>query len=53
MTSSPEQPANLKSPKDPADNPDEMRQQGNRNVNRAHQGHDKDYRPSRAVTPMR
>jgi hypothetical protein len=40
--SSPDQPANLKSAKDPADNPDKMGQQGNSKVNTTHQGYQQD-----------
>ena len=40
--SSPDQPANLKSPKDLADNPDKMGQQGNSKVNTTNQGYQQD-----------
>jgi hypothetical protein len=40
--SSPDQPANLKSLKDAADNPDKMGQQCNSKVNTTHQGYQQD-----------
>ncbi|MFP3547496.1 hypothetical protein SB748_29280 [Rhizobium sp. SIMBA_035] len=40
--SSPEQPANLKSPNDQTDNPDKMAQHGNSKVNATHQGYQQD-----------
>jgi hypothetical protein len=40
--SSPSPAANSKSPKDPADNPDKIGQQGNSKVNTTHQGYQQD-----------
>jgi len=40
--SSPGQPADPKSSKDPSDNPDKMGQQGNSKINTTHQGYQQD-----------